>query len=285
MNPLNAAHVAPVSVVIPAFRAKSTIAEAIDSVARQTQLPLEVIVVDDGSQDGTGDFVKGLALRYDRDWLKVLELRENQGAASARNAGWSAARGEFIAFLDADDRWYPNKIEYQYGYMRAHPDVALCGHDYRIAPDSESGLNLAPPALDEHIRPLRLLLFNPLVTPSVMVRASVPFRFMPGKRHTDDHLLWMEIALSGLRVVKLSAPLALISKALYGAGGLSSQMWAMEKGELHNYWHLKTTGMIGLPAAIGLMAFSLAKYVRRLLIVAFRRAASLVRGDIHATLQ
>jgi glycosyltransferase involved in cell wall biosynthesis len=277
MSQLKIASVAPVSVVIPAFRAKATIAEAIDSVARQTQLPMEVIVVDDGSNDGTGNFVKELALHYDPDWLKVLELRENQGAASARNAGWSAARGEFIAFLDADDRWHPNKIEYQYEYMRTHPDVALCGHDYRISPDSETDLNLSSPALDEHIRPLRLLLFNPLVTPSVMVRASVPLRFMPGKRHTDDHLLWMEIALSGLRVVKLSAPLALISKALYGEGGLSSQMWSMEKGELHNYWYLKETRRIGLLAAIGLMAFSLAKYVRRIFIVAIRRAVTRVR--------
>jgi glycosyltransferase involved in cell wall biosynthesis len=277
MSQVKIASVAPVSVVIPAFRAKATIAEAIDSVARQTQLPMEVIVVDDGSNDGTGDFVKELALHYGPDWLQVLELRENQGAATARNEGWSAARGGFIAFLDADDRWHPNKIEYQYEYMRTHPDVALCGHDYRISPDSEADLNLSYPALDEHIRPLRLLLFNPLVTPSVMVRASVPFRFMPGKRHTDDHLLWMEIALSGLRVVKLSAPLALISKALYGEGGLSSQMWSMEKGELHNYWHLKITRRIGLLAAIGLMAFSLAKYMRRIFIVAIRRAVTRVR--------
>lgn len=276
---------APVSVVIPAYRAKATIAQALDSVASQTRLPLEIIVVDDGSNDGTGAFVKELALRYDQDWLKVLELKENQGAASARNAGWSVARGEFVAFLDADDRWHPNKIEYQYEYLCAHPEVALCGHGYRIAPDSEVDLNLAHPVQAEDIRPLRLLMFNPLVTPSVMVRTNVPFRFMPGKRHTDDHLLWMEIVLAGLRVVRLSAPLALISKPMFGAGGLSSQMWAMEKGELHNYCHLQTTGRIGLPAAMGLMAFSLAKYVRRLVIVAFRRTAGLVRGDNHAALQ
>jgi glycosyltransferase involved in cell wall biosynthesis len=277
MSQLETASVAPVSVVIPAFRAKATIAEAIDSVARQTWLPMEVIVVDDGSNDGTADFVKELALHYECDWLTVLELRDNQGAASARNAGWSAARGEFIAFLDADDRWHPNKIEYQYEYMRTHPDVALCGHEYRISPETEADLSLSYPALDEPIRPLRLLLFNPFVTPSVMVRANVPFRFMPGKRHTDDHLLWMEIALSGLRVVKLSAPLALISKALYGEGGLSSQMWPMEKGELHNYWRLKETRRIGFLTAIGLMAFSLAKYVRRLFIVAIRCAVTRVR--------
>lgn len=285
MSPLNPACFAPVSVVIPAFRAKATIVKAIESVAEQTQLPMEVIVIDDGSKDGTGEIVKDLALRYAPGWLKVLQLNENQGAASARNAGWAVARGEFIAFLDADDRWCPSKIEYQYEYMRTHPDVALCGHAYRIAPDPVADRNLTCQTPDEHIRPLRLLLFNPLVTPSVMVRADVPFRFMPGKRHTDDHLLWMEIALSGLRVVKLSAPLALISKALFGVGGLSSQMWAMEQGELHNYWHLKTMGMIGLPTAIGLMVFSLAKYVRRLIIVVFRHLLRSVRGDSHAALK
>lgn len=285
MNQLNSACLAPVSVVIAAYRAKATIAEAIESVAEQTHLPMEVIVVDDCSKDGTGDFVKNLALRYGPGWLKLLELADNQGAASARNAGWSAARGKFIAFLDADDRWHPKKIEYQYEYLQAHPDVALCGHAYRLVPDAMDGLNLTCPGQVKRIRPLRLLLSNAFVTPSAMVRADVPFRFMPGKRHMEDHLLWMEIALSGLRVVKLSAPLALISKPLFGAGGLSSQMWAMEKGDLHNYWHLKTTGMIGLPTAIGLMGFSLAKYVRRLLIVAFRRMIYPLRGDNHAALK
>jgi glycosyltransferase involved in cell wall biosynthesis len=247
-------------------------------VARQTRLPIEVIVVDDGSNDETADLVRELASNFGRDWLKLVEFEENQGAASARNMGWSVARGEFVAFLDADDFWHPLKIECQYGYMSSNPDVTLSGHGYQIATDPGGISDLKHPVTIENINPTKLLMFNPFVTPSVMVRTNIPFRFQSGKRHIDDHLLWMEIALSGLRVVKLSPPLALISKPLYGVSGLSSQMWAMEKGELDNYWLLRKEGKIGLPAALSLMMFSLAKYVRRLVITSMRRSISMVRS-------
>ena len=106
-----------------------------------------------------------------------------------------------------------------------------------------------------------------------MVRADVPFRFMEGKRYMEDHLLWMEIALSGLRVARLDIPLAVIGKAAYGESGLSAQLWAMEKGDLHNYWYLRKKGNIGFPTAILMTLLSLAKYVRRLCVVAARRLA------------
>lgn len=262
---------ASVSVVIPAYCAKATIAGAIESVAAQTLRPMEVIVVDDGSGDGTADFVRTLASRYETGWLKLLALEHNVGAASARNAGWAVACGKYIAFLDADDRWHTKKIECQYVYMLAHPDVALCGHEYSIVRNSEPGEMVACTGRAKKISTFHLLMFNPFVTPSAMVRSDIQLRFMAGKRYTDDHLLWMEIALSGLHAVRLPVRLALISKALFGASGLSSQLWAMEKGELHNYWHLKNTGRIQLVTAIGLMTFSLAKYLRRILIVAARR--------------
>lgn len=86
----------------------------------------------------------------------------------------------------------------------------------------------------------------------------------------EDHLLWMEIALSGACLVKLDAPLTVMGKEAFGAGGLSAQMWQMEKGDLQNYWYLRRMGHIGLLAALFLSAFSLAKYLRRLIIVGLR---------------
>jgi len=87
----------------------------------------------------------------------------------------------------------------------------------------------------------------------------------------DDHLLWLQIQGSGSPVVMLSAPLARVYKPMYGAGGLSSRLWAMEKAELENYWILRREGGIGLAAALALCAYSLAKYARRVLVVALRR--------------
>jgi len=262
--------VCPVSVVIPCFNNAATIDRALASVVTQTQLPLEIIVVDDASSDDSCVRLHRWVVETAGLNIRLISLPVNQGAAVARNKGWELAKGEYVAFLDADDYWLPNKIECQYGYMRANPDVALCGHSHCFATD-KPGVSGLGSVQARSISPYRLLFSNPMVTPSVMVRTDVPFRFKEGKRHMEDHLLWMEIALSGLRVVRLNNQLAVIGKASYGAGGLSAQMWAMEKGDLHNYWYLRKTGHIGLPTTMLMTALSLAKYWRRLLKVSFRR--------------
>ncbi len=96
-----------VSVIIPAYNAEGFIADAIDSVLGQTLPPYEIIVVDDGSTDGTLDVVR----RYG-DRIRLLR-QPNRGPAAARNLGLANARGEFVAFLDADDLWTPRNLELQ----------------------------------------------------------------------------------------------------------------------------------------------------------------------------
>lgn len=108
-----------VSVVIPAYNVGPHIAEAIESVLAQDYPQVEIIVVDDGSKDDTAEVV---ASRYPQ---VTLIRKENGGAATARNAGIRTARGEFVAFLDADDIWLPGKLTAQVDYLRAHPDVAM----------------------------------------------------------------------------------------------------------------------------------------------------------------
>lgn len=99
-----------VSVVIPAFNAEATIDETLCSVRSQSHERLEIIVVDDGSTDDT----VAVAERHaDRDPRITIIRQDNAGVAAARNAGWQAARAEFIAFIDADDLWAPGKIERQ----------------------------------------------------------------------------------------------------------------------------------------------------------------------------
>lgn len=98
-----------VSVVIPAFNAERFLAQAIASVLGQTWRGLECIVVDDGSTDGTGSVARSFA-----DERMVHIRKENEATVSlARNAGIAAARGDFVAFLDADDVWLPEKVELQ----------------------------------------------------------------------------------------------------------------------------------------------------------------------------
>jgi glycosyltransferase involved in cell wall biosynthesis len=262
----------PVSAIIPCYRCRETIDRAVGSVAVQTSPPAELILVDDASGDGTLEHLRALAARHAAGWIKVISLPVNRGAADARNAGWQAATQPYLAFLDADDAWHPRKVELQHRYMASHPEVALCAHRHRIlatpeVPQSEVGDFGA-----ERISKVSLLLSNNFFAPTMMMlKRDLPYRFLAGRRHVDDHLLWLQILCAGLPFVRLSAQLAYTYKRPYGQGGLSGQLWAMEKAELENYWMLRREGCIGFPAACALSAYSLAKHVRRLLLASARR--------------
>jgi glycosyltransferase involved in cell wall biosynthesis len=261
---------APVSAVIPCYRCAGTIERAVGSVAAQTQRPAEVILVDDGSGDGTLERLRALAVSHPTGWIKVVALPQNRGAADARNAGWEAATQPYIAFLDADDASHPRKIELQYGFMKTHPEVALCGHGYLVVGKGEAPREIHLDEGAEDVSRVALLLSNRLVTPSVMLKRDLPFRFPQGRRHVDDHLLWLRIQRAGHAVVRLRAPLAYVYKAMYGAGGLSSQLWAMEQAELENYWILRREGSVGFAGVRALSGWSLVKYLRRRLLVSLR---------------
>jgi glycosyltransferase involved in cell wall biosynthesis len=264
---------APVSAVIPCYRCADTIGRAVGSVAAQTRPPAELILVDDGSGDGTLERLRALAASHPAGWIKVLALSENRGAADARNAGWAAATQPYLAFLDADDAWHPRKLEIQSAFMRQHPEVALCAHRHEIldfpeVPDRPVG-ELAP----ERISKASLLLSNNFFAPTMMMlRRDLPQRFLAGRRLVDDHLLWLQIVCAGHAFVRLSAKLAYTYKRPFGEGGLSGRLWAMEASELANYWILRRENALGIGAALALSAWSLAKFARRLALVGLRRA-------------
>ncbi len=123
-----------VSVVMPAFNAREFIGAAIQSVLQQDYANLEVIVVDDGSTDGTSHLD---CLQNER--IKLLH-QLNAGPAAARNTGLRHAKGELIAFLDADDLWLPHKLAVQVAYLHQHPEAgAVFGRFVRWEAD-QNGL-------------------------------------------------------------------------------------------------------------------------------------------------
>ena len=132
-----------VSVVIPAYNAGKTIAEAVGSVLAQSFGNLECLVIDDGSTDDTGAVIERLA---DQDLrVRLLRHRENcnHGTARSRNLGVYAARGEFIAFLDADDAWLPDKLERQLAIMDQRPDVGLVFGDVYVSINPDPAIPMA----------------------------------------------------------------------------------------------------------------------------------------------
>ncbi|MBG10354.1 MAG: glycosyl transferase [Gammaproteobacteria bacterium] len=108
-----------VSVIVPSFNRAPVLPRALDSLLAQTNKAAEIIVVDDGSSDGTSSLVK-------RDYPGVkLLVQENHGVSAARNAGVSLSSGEWLAFLDSDDEWLPEKLAHQLAFARKNPDINL----------------------------------------------------------------------------------------------------------------------------------------------------------------
>ena len=109
-----------ISCIIPVYNGERYLREAIDSVLAQAHRPLEIIVVDDGSTDGTADVAAGYGARLD------YVRQSNAGPAAARNRGLSLAQGEFVAFLDADDLWHPEKLQRQMARFQARSELGYC---------------------------------------------------------------------------------------------------------------------------------------------------------------
>ena len=129
-----------ISIVIPAYNAGAYLAETLNSVRSQSLKPLEIIVVDDGSTDGTADLARSLGA--------LVISQANSGVAVARNTGVQAARGEYIAYLDADDLWTADKLAVQFAALLACGRPAFSFSDFRVFDESgvheRSGLHRHP---------------------------------------------------------------------------------------------------------------------------------------------
>ncbi len=180
-----------VSIIIPAYNAAQTLERAVQSVLSQDYGPMEIIVVDDGSTDGTVDVVRGYGEK-----VRLIQ-QENRGAGAARNRGVAKARGEYIAFLDADDEYLPGRLRKGIEPMLADDCVAithcqciLCYPDEHRVVD---GVRFKQMALF-----LSELLVDPLyaTTPGVTMRRSV-FEKSGGFDESfltrEDHDLWMRV--------------------------------------------------------------------------------------------
>jgi teichuronic acid biosynthesis glycosyltransferase TuaG len=265
----------PVSVIIPCYRCKDTIERAIISVAEQTVLPREVILVDDHSDDGTLEFLQVLKEKYDSLPIIIKGLAVNRGPAYARNRGWELAVMPYIAFLDADDTWHPNKLEIQYGLMVSNAEYDICGHNRRVIKnnaDNRDATNQGIYTFDavckskKKIRKYYALLRNPFSTSTVMLKRDISFRFEPEKYHSEDYLLWLTCILNDLQVIYLNLNLACRFSLPYGESGLSKNLIAMQKGNLDTYSRLYRLGLLTGAEIFFCKCFSLIKFTRRCLL-------------------
>jgi len=187
---------ADVSVIVPAWRAAETIGRALASVAAQTVKPREVVVVDDGSDDGTADVARAMAPSMGGIPVKVIALPANAGAGAARNRAIAEAQGEFVALLDADDEWLPEKLARSLAAMEESGADFVC-HDYVEVRDGRETVGRCarhcPPGADPfEAQLLRGFIANiTVVARRRLVLAAGGFD--PGLRSGQDYELWLAV--------------------------------------------------------------------------------------------
>ena len=203
-----------VSVVMPARNAVRFIEQAIGSVLAQSHACWELVVVDDASSDGTAELVARAARADTR--IRLIRLERRVGPGPARNVALADLRGAFVAFLDSDDMWLPDKLERQLRFMREH-GVAFCIHGYRMIDEhgQERGRAIAVPERVDY----ELLLRHTIIAPVTVLldRERVGPLEMPDLPQHEDLVLWFTILKRGIvahgmpdelaryRIVKTSA--------------------------------------------------------------------------------
>lgn len=219
------------SVVIPTYNAAATIVRTIDSVFAQSYQPQEIIVVDDASTDNTCALITSTYA----DRVKIIQKINNGGSSIARNTGMDAAKGNYIAFLDADDVWHKDKLMLMNTILQSKPGIVLFYHPY-------TQTNILDKRLPEDIMVyqlpfIKLLPSNPIATSCIVVKNDPSFRFEPTMRYTEDYDFSMRIGYKH-KIFFIDIPLTQIFRKFTSAGGISANTWKMRKGEIRAYRRL-----------------------------------------------
>lgn len=247
-----------VSVIIPTYNRWPMLSEAIESVLGQSYKEFELIVVDDGSEDGTIERL----MRYGST-LRVLS-QPRSGVAAARNLGVHWSRGRYLAFLDSDDLWEPRKLAIQVAFMEARPEVQICQTEESWM---RSGVRVN--AKKRHRKPsgdiFRASLDLCLVSPSAVMLTRALFDRVGGFDEAftvcEDYDLWLRVAVD--------TPVYLIPEPLVlkrGGHGdqLSSSMWGLDRFRVLALKKLLDSGLRGEKArwVIGALARKVAFLAR-----------------------
>jgi len=184
-----------VTAIIPTYNRLSLLREAVFSVLAQTYPPAELIVVDDGSADGTKEFCMELSAERP-DTFRYLRFAHSGLPGKVRNAGARAAKGEYLAFLDSDDLWKPEKLSRQGAFFEEHPDIHVC-HTREIW---QRGEKVVSQAGQRHRRSGNLFpdaLKKCIIGPSTVMMRRELFEEFDGFREdleiAEDYELWLRI--------------------------------------------------------------------------------------------
>lgn len=262
-----------ISVVIPMYNSSKTIIQSIRSVLDQSYNgEIEIIIVNDGSVDDSLSVVRNFCSSYSGHSSITIVDKKNGGVSSARNAGMKIAKGDFIALLDSDDQWDKNKLKEQMNVLSAYPEIDLLG--------CNRNNEIISSFIFKKFEKLtlissRLLLYkNFFSTPTVIFRKNILEEvgfFDESQRFAEEGNYWIRICNKHTcMLLNESYVITGGGKPDFGYSGLSSNLLQMEKGELKNIKDALSLKIINYVEFIILNIYSVAKYLRRVLIVKLR---------------
>jgi glycosyltransferase involved in cell wall biosynthesis len=190
MNP----QVPLISVLMPAYNSEKYIADAIQSILNQTFKNFELIIMNDGSSDKTGEIIDG----FNDPRIVKVHLTQNRGLVATRNGLIELARGKYIAYLDNDDIAFPDRLQNQFEFLE-QGKADLCSGAYETYNEETGERRKSKERYTDPDLKALITVYCPLCNPAVMGRAEIfkKFPYRPGNDHAEDYSLWQEIALAG----------------------------------------------------------------------------------------
>lgn len=221
----------PVSVIIPTYESSATIERALLSVVTQSESVFEIVVVDDGSFDY--EITKEICNRYNKIVnIKFYRNKLNSGPSATRNFGVTQSSGDYLAFLDSDDIWHPDKIRIQVGAMIEKKSMFSC-HGYLENISNSVDKFLTTEIFESNIKDFtykKLLFKSFIATPTVVVNRDAFKAFDVNYKRAEDWKCWLEILSSShIGALYVMSDLAAGFKPIYGSSGLSKDMDLMHK--------------------------------------------------------
>ena len=212
-----------VSVIIPCYKDSNTLCRAINSVVAQSYKPIEIIVINDCSPET--EIIEEYIKKYPR--IKYFYNKINLGLAASRNKGIHLAKGEIVAFLDADDEYHPDKIKIQLEYLKENT-VVTC-HVLNILPNGQRYSKSGPDR--SIIKPLEIIFSNKLNGAGLLCQKELILRvggYNPSLKSCEDYDLWLRLLSCGIRVNVISMPLYIY---YFNPTGLSKNIRDISKWE------------------------------------------------------
>jgi glycosyltransferase involved in cell wall biosynthesis len=266
-----------VSVIVPMYNSSATIISTLNSIKAQTYKDYEIIIIDDGSNDTSNTLVSNF-INKNKDLDIKLIAQNNKGVSSARNVGMKLAAGEWIALLDSDDEWLPNKLQRQIETLNDHPNIDFLGttrnneHFKKFFFKKFSSLT--------KINAKTLLYKSFFLTPTVIFRKKLLHQigfFDETQQYCEDRYFFLKICVNyECYLLNESLVNTGLGKADYGEKGLSGKLWAMEKGELFNIDFAYKLKIINILEYGLIVIISLMKYIKRIIVSKTRELVRLV---------